>query len=112
MVIRGAGVIAAVEPASEVVDVAGDRRLGLKLVDDGQDVVERGDGVEGWSVGWSERPAGGDEGEGVLDGLEGHSAIVELACECAIGLSELSEGSWGLAIGVEHALDIDLAPAS
>jgi hypothetical protein len=112
MVVRGAGVCAGVEPASEVVEVAGNGRLGLKLVDDGQDVVERGDGVEGWGVLGSECSPGGDERKGVLDRAEGDTAVVELCRESAICLSELPEGSRGMAVGVEDALDIDLAPAS
>ena len=100
-----------VEPAPEVADVPENGRLGLKLVDDGQDVVERGDGVEGWSVGRSECSASGDEGEGVVDGLEGDAAVVEFCRECAIGFAELSEGSGCLPVEVEDALDIELAPA-
>ncbi len=105
------GGCAGVEPASEVVDVPGNGRLGLKLVDDGQDVVERGDGVEGWCVVGPECSPGGDEGKGVLDCAEGDTAVVELSRESAIRLSELSEGSRGMAVEVEDALDIDLAPA-
>jgi hypothetical protein len=111
MVVHGADVCAAVEPASEVVDVPGNGRLGLKLVDDGQDVVERGDGGEGWSVVGSECSPSGDEGEGVLDRLEGDTAVVELSRESAIRLSELSEGTGRLAVGIEDTLDVDLAPA-
>jgi hypothetical protein len=53
----------------------------------------------------------GDERKGVLDRLEGDTAVVELSRESAIRLSEQSEGSGRLAVGVEDALDIDLAPA-
>ncbi len=111
MVVCGACVFAAVEPASEVVDVSRNGRLGLKLVDDGQDVVERGDGVERWSAWGPEGSPSGDEGEGVVDRLEGDAAVVELCRESAIRLSEQSEGSRRMAVGIEDVLDIDLAPA-
>jgi hypothetical protein len=112
MVFRGAGGFAAVEPASEIVGVPGNGRLVLKLVDDGQDVVERSDGVEGWSVVGSECSPGGDECEGVVDRVEGDTAVIELSRESAIRLSELPAGSRCLAVEVEDTLDIDLAPAS
>ena len=53
----------------------------------------------------------GDECEGVLDRLEGDTAVVELSRESAICLPELSECSGCLAVEVEDALDVELAPA-
>lgn len=94
------------EACAEVVEISGFDGGGEDLVDDGEEVVEAGDGREGLGVGGAEGAPGGGEEEGVLDGLEREGAALEGGGEPAVGGSDATAGAGGAPVEVEEALDV------
>lgn len=65
------------EALSEVVEVGRIWPSSHQLLDDGAEIVERGDRSDGRCVAGSSRSPGGGEQESGLDNLEGNLAVVE-----------------------------------
>jgi hypothetical protein len=88
------------------VDVVGVWGIGEEGVDDGAEVVEGGDGVEGRELWAAEGSAGDGEDEGVGDGGEGDAAVMEFSCEATVASANAAGGTRGEAVEVEDALDV------
>ena len=97
------------ELVSQIADVAGLGRLGYEFVDDGSEVVQSGDGRDGWSAGRAKGSArDGHEQRRVYD-LEGDPAVVERAGELAVATAQLPAGAGSASIEVEDPLDVERA---
>jgi hypothetical protein len=97
------------EACTEVVEVARGRRAAEELLDDGEEVVEGGDGGEGRRIGRPEGPSGGGQEEGGVDGVEGDGLVEEVLGEAAVGGSGAAAGTGGFAVQSEEAAGVGLA---
>ena len=71
-----------------------------ELLEDGQEVAERADGIEGRGVKRPEAAAGGGESEGGFEYRQGDAAAVELIGELAVLGPDPAEGSRGVVVGL------------
>jgi hypothetical protein len=76
------------ETGGEVVDPGGLWRLGEKLVEDGQEVVERSDRGETGPVGIAPEAAKSRQVKCCAEDLDRHGATVEIKSETAVGRTE------------------------
>ena len=78
------------------------------LVDNGNQVVERANGLEHSGVRMAEDTARGSQDEGVFHDQHGHAAIVKSRRKEAIVAADNASGSWRTAIRFENPADIIL----
>jgi hypothetical protein len=93
------------EPAPEVVEVAGLGRCLDDFLDDGEEVSERADGFEAAGVG-AECPARGREDEGVFHDVERDAAVVQGECRPAIIAQDSAEGSGQVLVLRKESRDV------
>src|ERR1700730_18168821 len=94
------------EPLAEGLAIAGRRRAGAELVDDGQVVVERADRRESGDLGIAEAAAGGGEYEGGGDDVERDALLLEGGSQTAIGRAGATWRFRDAAVEIEHAPDV------
>ena len=100
----------AIKPAPKVLEVVIADLEFLHFVDDGLEVREGTYGSQGRGVGGAQQPAGGSKEQGVFDGLQWDSSVVQLSGQQTVLATDVSRGPRGLAVGVEDLADI-LFPA-
>jgi hypothetical protein len=94
------------EALSEVAEVG---RIWLRsdqFINDGAEIVERGDWSEGRRVVGSSRSPGSGEQESGLDDLEGNMAVVESGGEAAVGAPSEAGGAGSASVEVDDAFYI------
>ena len=92
--------------AAELVEVVGVGRRGEDLVEDGQEVVQGGDGGEGLSGSGPEGAAGGGEQQSGLDGLERDTAGAQSCGEAAVGTANVATGAGRVAVELQEPVDV------
>src|ERR1700704_447378 len=97
------------EALSEVLKVSGLGRRSDQLIDDGQEIVERGDGCQGLCMAGSSSPSGHGEQEGGVDDFQGNPAIEQTRSEPSVGATGDAGGSGHSAIELEDALGVALS---
>ena len=96
----------AIKPAPKVLEVVIADLEFLHFVDDGLEVREGTYGSQGRGVGGAQQPAGGSKEQGVFDGLQWDSSVVQLSGQQTVLATDVSRGPRRLAVGVEDPADI------
>lgn len=94
---------------AEVLEVARIGRCSDQLVNDGQEIVEGGDGCQGRCVVGSPVTARDGEQKGGVYDVEGDLAIVQGGGETAVGTPCNPRGAGSVSIEIEDALGVLLA---
>ena len=98
-----------IELPEEVAQVSGVWRIRADLVEEGKQVVEGSDGVEGRGVLGAEGAADGGEEKGRVDLFEQDAAVVEGRGKSPVFRASVSEGAGGAAVVVEDGLDVNVS---
>jgi len=97
------------EALAEVADVGWVWLGREELIDDREEIVERGDGGQRCRAVGSLGSSGGGEQEGGVDDLERDLAIEESGCEAAVGASGEAGRAGCASVEIDHLLGVTLA---
>jgi hypothetical protein len=96
------------EALAEIADVAWVWLSLEKLIDDRQEVVERGNASERRGAVGALSSSGDGEQECGLDDLEGDASVEESVCEAAVGASGEAGRAGCASVEIDHLLGISL----
>ena len=102
----------AIKPAPKVLEVVIADLEFLHFVDDGLEVREGTYGSQGRGVGGAQQPAGGSKEQGVFDGLQWDSSVVQLSGQQTVLTTNASRSAWSLAVGIENLANIVIPVAA
>jgi hypothetical protein len=97
------------EALSEVADVAWVWLCCEELIDDREEIVERGDACQRCRAVGSLGSSGGGEQERGVDDLERDAAIEQSGCETAVGASGEAGRAGCASVEIDHLLGVALA---
>jgi hypothetical protein len=94
------------EPSFDVIEIVGVDGVALDFTDDGEEVVERGDGLEWPEVGIAECAAAGSDQKRSADVVDRHSFVEEIFRESPIGGSDAASCPGCSSVAFEDFADV------